>query len=54
MKIGGSNMKKIFSTLLTVAGAISAVAGVITEKKQADEFEEMKKQIAELQKEKES
>ena len=44
------NSKTILSAIVTVAGLITTVDQLVSGRKQAAEFEEMKKVVAELQK----
>lgn len=52
MNIRGSDVKRVLGVVVTAVSAVSAFMGVFAEKQQAKEFEEMKKAIADLQKEK--
>lgn len=50
MNVG--NIKKIFNTVVLVTTAVGAAVNVFTNDKKDKEFEQMKKQLAELTKEK--
>jgi len=46
----GITGKNVLSVIVSIASAITVVNNFVSDKKQAIEFEEMKKAIAELQK----
>ena len=45
----GMNVKKVISTVVLVASAVSAFTDVFAKDKQAKEFEDLKKAVADLQ-----
>lgn len=48
--LGKLNGNAILSAIVTIAGVITTVDQLVSGRKQAAEFEEMKKAVAELQK----